>query len=35
MKVDFFNENGFGLIGYPLGHSMSGIIHNELLKSAA
>lgn len=32
MKVDFFNENGFGLIGYPLGHSMSGIIHNELFK---
>lgn len=32
MKVDFFNKNGFGLIGYPLGHSMSGIIHNELFK---
>lgn len=26
------NSKRFGLIGYPLGHSMSGVIHNELFK---
>lgn len=26
------DKKHFGLIGYPLGHSMSGVIHNELFK---
>lgn len=32
MKVDFENKNRFALIGYPLGHSMSAVIHKELFK---
>lgn len=32
MRVDFNENKQFGLIGYPLGHSMSQIIHNELFK---
>lgn len=32
MRVDFNENKKFGLIGYPLGHSMSQIIHNELFK---
>ncbi|MFR5875879.1 MAG: shikimate dehydrogenase [Eubacterium sp.] len=32
MKVDFDNKNRFALIGYPLGHSMSAVIHKELFK---
>lgn len=32
MKVDFENKNRFALIGYPLGHSMSAVIHRELFK---
>lgn len=32
MKIDFSANKAFGLIGYPLGHSMSGIIHKELFR---
>lgn len=32
MKVDFENKSRFALIGYPLGHSMSAVIHKELFK---
>lgn len=32
MKLEFENKKQFGLIGYPLGHSMSAVIHNELFK---
>lgn len=32
MKLDFLAEKQYGLIGYPLGHSMSAVIHKELFK---
>lgn len=32
MKIDFSENKHFGLIGFPLGHSMSAVIHNELFK---
>lgn len=32
MKLDFLAEKQFGLIGCPLGHSMSAVIHKELFK---
>jgi shikimate dehydrogenase len=32
MKINFNNKNQYALIGYPLGHSMSGVIHKELFK---
>lgn len=32
MKIDFYSNMHFGLIGMPLGHSMSAIIHKELFK---
>lgn len=32
MKIDFSAEKDFGLIGYPLGHSMSSVIHKELFR---
>ena len=32
MKLDFLAKKQFGLIGYPLGHSMSAVIHKELFK---
>lgn len=31
MKI-YMKEKNFALIGYPLGHSMSAVIHNELFK---
>ena len=34
MKVNLENSKKYALIGYPLGHSMSPIIHKELLKIA-
>ena len=32
MKLDFLAKKQFGLIGCPLGHSMSAVIHKELFK---
>lgn len=32
MRVDLNENKKFGLIGYPLGHSMSQLIHKELFK---
>ncbi len=32
MKIDFSSANKFGLIGCPLGHSMSYVIHKELFR---
>lgn len=32
MKINFAANKQFGLIGYPLGHSMSAVIHKELFK---
>ena len=32
MRIDFKGEKNYALIGYPLGHSLSGLIHSELLK---
>jgi shikimate dehydrogenase len=32
MKIDFNGKKAFALIGFPLGHSMSGVIHKELFK---
>lgn len=32
MKIDFAANSEFGLIGYPLGHSMSAVIHKKLFE---
>lgn len=32
MKINFCEKKSFGLIGYPLGHSMSAVIHKELFR---
>lgn len=32
MKINFDDKKQFGLIGYPLGHSMSAVIHKELFR---
>ena len=35
MEINSENSKKYALIGYPLGHSMSPIIHKELLKIAS
>ena len=32
MKIEFSDKKQFGLIGHPLGHSMSAVIHKELFR---